>query len=66
MIAECNKKCPHPGQDALHGPGRRVFNLMRKGEKGGQEARCTVCGGKQIVKEQGEAEGEVKDARKKL
>jgi hypothetical protein len=33
--------CKHPGQDALHGKGRRVHNDTSV--RGG-EYRCTVCG----------------------
>lgn len=31
--------CVHAGQDRLHGPGVRVFNLRSDGT-----FRCTVCG----------------------
>lgn len=51
MIAECRGHCRHEGQDELHGAGRRVLNLMRKGEKSSQQARCTVCGVVQDVKD---------------
>lgn len=36
-IALCT--CVHAGQDRLHGPGMRVFNLRSDGT-----FRCTVCG----------------------
>lgn len=36
--------CTHSGQDALHGPGRRVHNALTPKEKTPQEWRCTVCG----------------------
>ena len=35
MIAKC--ECEHKGQDALNGPGMRVFNQGIKGHK------CTCC-----------------------
>jgi hypothetical protein len=34
--------CSHRGQDALHGPGKRVINLC--GGKHDGLGRCTVCG----------------------
>lgn len=37
-IRPCIKSCTHPGQDSLHGPGRRVHNEMANGT-----LRCTVC-----------------------
>lgn len=40
MIATCD--CNHPGQDELHGKGRRVFNVCKLG--GAFDGmRCTVC-----------------------
>jgi hypothetical protein len=36
-------KCAHDGQDALHGPGRRVFNKTSKDVVGKPVWRCTVC-----------------------
>jgi hypothetical protein len=43
MILPCT--CPHKAQDALHGPGKRVHNAMKEGNK----ARCTVCGAVKLV-----------------
>ena len=50
MIATCD--CNHPGQDELHGKGKRVFNPCVKGY------RCTVC---KAVKEKKQQE----DTKKK-
>jgi hypothetical protein len=41
MIGKC--LCNHAGQDALHGPGRRVLNHVPHKDKA-DEFRCTVCG----------------------
>lgn len=47
MILSCG--CDHKGQDALHGQGRRVFNLTTKGQAGQKVFRCTVCGAERAV-----------------
>lgn len=38
--------CKHPGQDKLHGQGKRVKNYARSAKKDGGVPgwRCTVCG----------------------
>lgn len=36
--------CDHPGQDKLHGKGRRVFNRTKQTSKDSNVYRCTVCG----------------------
>lgn len=41
MIGKC--LCNHKGQDELHGPGRRVLNVVPHKDKP-DEFRCTVCG----------------------
>lgn len=43
VILKCT--CVHEYQDSVHGPSRRVHNLM----KGGLFAKCTVCGTKRDV-----------------
>lgn len=53
MIAHCGTCKSGPAaeyQDEKYGKGNRVFNLCAKGEKSGQEARCTVCGKAMQVK----------------
>ena len=40
MILKCLMNCEHDYQDSLYGKGMRVHNPM----KGGEKARCTVCG----------------------
>lgn len=35
ITAQCS--CPHPGQDSIHGAGRRAFNSTK------MAFRCTVC-----------------------
>jgi hypothetical protein len=44
VIAQCT--CVHPAQDALHGPGWRVFNLKRKPLA---HLQCTVCKAKRYT-----------------
>lgn len=46
MILYCG--CPHPGQDALHGRGMRVWNEYRA--KQGPARRCTACGREVVVR----------------
>lgn len=41
IILSC--KCPHDGQDKLHGKQRRVFNKTSKDIAGKPVWRCTVC-----------------------
>jgi ribosomal protein L37AE/L43A len=42
MILSCD--CENEWQDERYGKGRRVFNEMKKAEKGApQKYRCTVC-----------------------
>ena len=43
MIAQCN--CAHPAQDAMHGVGYRVHNVLKDGG-----TRCTVCSKTKSVK----------------
>lgn len=43
MILRCT--CQHETQDEFHGKGNRVFNPM----KGGERARCTVCGATKML-----------------
>jgi hypothetical protein len=38
MVMPCT--CKYPQQDALHGPGHRVYNPTKNGDR----AHCTVCG----------------------
>ena len=45
--------CTHPGQDRLHGAGRRVHNAFAKSPGGW---RCTVCGA-----EKGEKQAKAKE-----
>lgn len=42
MIRSCT--CSHKGQDALHGAGKRVFNLCPAKDRQSPTYRCTVCG----------------------
>ncbi len=41
MIKTCG--CKHEGQDKMHGKGKRVVNLTKKGSLV-KIYRCTVCG----------------------
>lgn len=43
MIGTCKAKCVHPGQDSLHGVGKRVLNHRPSKEKGMDKYTCTVC-----------------------
>lgn len=35
--------CAHPGQDALHGAGKRVHNAVMVEKTAPPQYRCTVC-----------------------
>lgn len=53
MISHCGVCKSGPAadyQNEKYGQGNRVFNLCAKGDKSGQEARCTVCGKTMQVK----------------
>lgn len=55
MIMACD--CQHESQDNIHGKGKRVHNLCKKGIY----CRCTVCGKEKIS---GLKAKEVKENRK--
>jgi hypothetical protein len=57
MILPC--VCSHEGQDQLHGIGRRVFNICKKG----LACRCTVC--KREVPLSAQEKKDIKVAEKK-
>lgn len=42
MIKTCT--CQHPGQDEIHGKGKRVVNQTAKTTGTQKVYRCTVCG----------------------
>lgn len=48
MILPCT--CIHPAQDAFHGKGNRVHNLLKK-----PAARCTVCKQEKAIKNEQKA-----------
>lgn len=52
MIHPCT--CPHKDQDDIYGKGRRLFNEGAKNKSGGQLMKCTVCGTKIPVPNNGQ------------